>query len=85
MAMKSSCVLLCIFTVLCNCAPLNQEIHVFCDVCVDFVDGLQKLFELHLTEDAIAKAAIEMCVLFKVEDHYICSAIVPEFKVIIDE
>ena len=74
-----------------TCAPLpltlepgldEVKIHVFCDTCNFIVDGLRKLFELKLTEDAIAEAALKMCEWFGIEDHYICSKIVPEFKVL---
>ena len=54
---------------------------VFCDTCEWAVDKLQKMFESNVSEDLIAKAIIEFCELFKIEDEYICSTIVPEFKV----
>ena len=54
---------------------------IFCDTCEWLVDKLQKMFESNVSEDLIAKAIIEFCELFKIEDKYICSTIVPEFKV----
>ena len=93
-AMK--CVLECIFvplliSTLVSCSPLpdyktgvvsNNDLgNILCEACADFVEGLRKLFESNLSEDLITDAAIELCKLKHIEDHYICSKIVPEFKV----
>ena len=61
--------------------PLAFEVDVLCDMCGYFVEGVRKLFETHVSEDMIAEAAIKICEMLEIEDKYICSKIVPEFKV----
>ena len=85
------CIFVLLLSTLVNCGPLpiyntgvvsnNDSGNILCGACADFVEGLRKLFESHLSEDVITDAAVELCKLAHIEDHYICSKIVPEFKV----
>lgn len=55
---------------------------LLCDVCSDFVSVLRHLVDTHASEDVIVDVAIDYCKFKKIQDHYICSKIVPEFKVL---
>lgn len=57
------------------------EIDVECDSCFLIVKTIQFLSRENKSEDEIVDAAIELCTRLKIEDKYVCSAIVPEFKV----
>ena len=52
-----------------------------CDACKLGVSVIQELFERGATEDAIVKAAIELCIVTKTEDENVCRLVIPEFKV----
>ncbi len=60
----------------------NVGMNVLCDACETVASTLQKLVETGVSETIIAKTAVALCDEFNIEDKYICSTIVPEFKVI---
>lgn len=52
-----------------------------CDICTVFVDGLRTLVGRQAPEKDIIDFSIEVCELFKIEDHRVCQGIVHMFKV----
>ncbi|XP_065888775.1 sphingomyelin phosphodiesterase-like isoform X2 [Dysidea avara] len=60
--------------------PAKDRIDVECDSCILVVETIQFLFRENRSEDEIVDAAIELCTRLHIEDKYVCSGIVPEFK-----
>ena len=52
-----------------------------CNTCMAFVEMLQKIFQSHFSENLIADVITAACKKFHIEDDYICTKIVQEFKV----
>lgn len=61
--------------------PSKELIDIDCDACVIIVRTIQLLARQNASEDDIAKAATELCILLKIEDKSICTQAVQEFKV----
>lgn len=57
------------------------KMKVLCDFCVAAVDTIRKLAELKTSEKLIEIAVAKVCETMHIEDHYVCSSIVPVFKV----
>ena len=52
-----------------------------CDICKAIFDLIRRLFDEGAVWDDIAKAVVDLCDLFQVEDHTVCQGIVSVFKV----
>lgn len=61
----------------------KAKIKVFCDFCSVAVDTIRKLAELKTSEKLIEYAVAKVCETMHIEDHYVCSSIVPVFKVLV--
>ena len=61
--------------------PANWETDSECYACILVVDTVQILVTLHKSEEEIIQAAIKICTLPHIVYKYVCSALVPEFKV----
>lgn len=59
----------------------KEKMKVFCDFCSVAVDTIRKLAESKTSEKLIEFAVVKVCETMGIEDHYICSTIVPVFKV----
>ena len=54
---------------------------ILCDFCKLVVKLVQSIFETNASEDFIADVITTACKKFQIEDDYICTTIVQEFKV----
>ena len=61
--------------------PSKELIDIDCGACKVIVDTIQLLARQNASEDEIAKAVTELCILLKIEDELVCFQGVQEFKV----
>ena len=59
----------------------SESTSLECTACKGLVSLLQELFLKNATEEDIEKAVTKFCIDFKIEDDYVCRAVVLEFKV----
>ena len=52
-----------------------------CDTCKAFFEFVRYLFDRGFVMDEIAKLSIDFCEDLQIEDHAVCSGIIPLFKV----